>query len=99
MMERYGWFFRMATVGTSSMSVAELVQNITTSTNQIAAALPGGAENISRVYIKTEDSMAIPIYTSLGGSTVLSLAKPFGWVVSSKMFFVWLEVAKCFGYV
>lgn len=96
-------------MGTSSMSVAELVQNITTSTNQIAAALPGGAENISRVYIKTEDSLAIPIYTSLGGSTVLGLAKPFGWVISrkfffvwfnsSKMFFGWLEVAKCFVYV
>ena len=56
----------MATVGITSMSVAELVQNITASTEQIVTALPGGAQNIRNIYIKTEDSMSIPLYMSQG---------------------------------
>lgn len=48
------------------MSAAELVQNIVTSAEQLVAAVPGGMENIRNIHIKTPDSMAIPVYTSLG---------------------------------
>jgi ribosomal protein L1 len=57
---------RMATVGDTSMSVTQLVQNITASVEQIVSSLPGGADNIRNLYIKTEDSMALPLYVSQG---------------------------------
>ena len=63
---------RMATVGTSGMSVAELVQNVTACAGQVAAAVPGGADNLSRFYLKTADSLAIPIYTADSGLCFLN---------------------------
>ena len=57
-------FCRMVTVGDGSMSEDQLVENIVAVVIQLATALPGGAANIHRLHIKTENSMALPIFSS-----------------------------------
>lgn len=48
------------------MSAEEITQNILASAEQLAAVLPGGVSNVRSMHIKTRDSLAIPIYLSLG---------------------------------
>ncbi|KAK7492790.1 hypothetical protein BaRGS_00015928 [Batillaria attramentaria] len=66
----------MATVAHTGMSAVEITQNIMASAQQIMAALPGGSDNIRNFHIKTEKSMAIPIFVSFGSTNDVVLPEP-----------------------
>ncbi|KAK3085823.1 hypothetical protein FSP39_009187 [Pinctada imbricata] len=67
----------MATVAHSRLDAAQIVDNVMEAINRIVTQIPGGAENIRNFYLKTDKSMAIPVYVSLTGSKDVVLpAKP-----------------------
>lgn len=53
-------------IGYNLMKQKELVQNISSFVNEIQKVFPGGSRNIKAINIKGGNTMAIPIYYSLG---------------------------------
>ncbi|BFZ03046.1 hypothetical protein BsWGS_06085 [Bradybaena similaris] len=62
-----------ATVGNMDMSQPDIAENIIAAANQMSTAVPGGANNIRQLSIKTDLSMSIPIYMAEGGPQDVSL--------------------------
>ena len=56
----------MVKVAHSGLSEKESVENIMTAVDALCKSLPGGANNIRNMHIKTADSPALPIYMSEG---------------------------------
>ncbi|XP_063229576.1 ribosomal L1 domain-containing protein 1-like [Bacillus rossius redtenbacheri] len=52
-------------VGHSNQPVEDIVQNIFSVVTVLSKDFPGGWENVSAVYIKTPDSLSIPVHVSL----------------------------------
>ena len=52
----------MAHVANSNMTAEQIVDNILMAAKVLAEVIPGGAENIRSIYIKSQDSPALPVY-------------------------------------
>ncbi|OWF50905.1 ribosomal L1 domain-containing protein 1-like [Mizuhopecten yessoensis] len=64
-----------ATVGYSDMSAEQLADNVMKAMESIAAALPGGAVNIQSVYVRTEKSLALPLFATFSSKREVKLPK------------------------
>ena len=62
----YFLFFSLIRVGHFDLKTNQIVENIMSTIDQLITALPGGAFNLRNIYIKTQDSMALPLYVSMG---------------------------------
>ena len=56
----------MVRVAHFDLKTSQIVDNISSSVEQLITAIPGGATNIRNIYIRTKDSIALPLYVSLG---------------------------------
>ncbi|GAB1602371.1 ribosomal L1 domain-containing protein 1-like [Argonauta hians] len=55
----------MAHVANSTMTEEQVCENIVAAVNNFCQSLPSGCENIKNIFIKTDNSTAIPIYMAL----------------------------------
>lgn len=62
----YFLFFSLIRVGHFDLKTKQIVENIMSTIEQLVTALPGGAVNLRNIYIKTQNSMALPLYVSMG---------------------------------
>ncbi|XP_029636622.1 ribosomal L1 domain-containing protein 1 [Octopus sinensis] len=58
----------MAHIANSSMKQTEVSDNIIAAVNSLCQSIPGGAENIRNIYLKTEDSPSLPVYLAASGN-------------------------------
>lgn len=56
----------MVRVAHFDLKTPHIVDNVMSALEQLVSAIPGGAVNIRNVYLKTKDSMALPLYVSMG---------------------------------
>lgn len=63
-------------VGHFDLKTKQIVENIMSTIEQLVTALPGGAVNLRNIYIKTQNSMALPLYVSMGSTDKVILLKP-----------------------
>ncbi|KAL4624524.1 ribosomal L1 domain-containing protein 1 [Arapaima gigas] len=54
----------MAHVGHSGMSADQIVENITSAVNAVATSLPQNGRSIKVIHLKSQSSVALPVYTS-----------------------------------
>ncbi|XP_014771661.1 ribosomal L1 domain-containing protein 1 [Octopus bimaculoides] len=58
----------MAHIANSTMTQTEVSDNIIAAVNSLCQSIPGGAENIRNIYLKTEDSPSLPVYLAALGN-------------------------------
>ncbi|XP_052070346.1 ribosomal L1 domain-containing protein 1-like [Mytilus californianus] len=63
----------MVRVAHFDLKTTQIVENVMSALEQLVSAIPGGAVNIRNVYLKTKDSMALPLYVSMGSNEEVNL--------------------------
>ncbi|XP_033744108.1 ribosomal L1 domain-containing protein 1-like isoform X2 [Pecten maximus] len=64
-----------ATIGHSDMSAEQLAENVMKALESISVALPGGPANIQSVYVRTEKSLALPLYATFSSKKEVKFPK------------------------
>ncbi|XP_069125005.1 ribosomal L1 domain-containing protein 1-like isoform X2 [Argopecten irradians] len=64
-----------STIGHSDMSAEQLAENVMKALESISGALPGGASNIQSVYVRTDKSLALPLYATFTSKKEVKLPK------------------------
>ena len=75
-------------VAHTGLGVEESVENIMSAVQVLCQSLPGGANNIRNMHIKTSDSPALPVYMSEGNCYSLLLKSSFHSAMVSLHFIV-----------
>ena len=60
--------FSSGVIGHTGMSATQLAENVMATISTLCSdkGIPGGSANVKNIYIKTEDSMSLPLFVSHG---------------------------------